>query len=226
MIEVILALAIFSMLCGAVFFSVQAVGNASAVLGVEQMRARKIDAFLSWCRRGFRGVTARSEILLRSRDTGAAGLAVELVIRKAPGAFSLGEFDAGGSDLILAAIPDGRGSATISIVRFPGSMSLEEAAKQIQKEDWLPLLEGVKLLRWSFWSPQEEKFLEEWQDERSLPRMLRLQMTLDSGEEIETVFRLPKLVARGESAADDSEGSQRDAAELEGQNGDREQPQR
>jgi prepilin-type N-terminal cleavage/methylation domain-containing protein len=198
LIEVILALGIFSLLATALFFSVQAVTTASAVLGQEQMRSRKVDAFLNWCRRGFRNLGPRSEIILRTRETGNAGLAVELVIRRAPGAFSLGEFDALGADVILAAIPDGRGGAALSIARFPGSWSLQESAERLQPGDWLPMLDGIRLLRWGFWNPLEETFQEEWPEGRPLPELLRLQLTLDTGEEVEAVFRPPKLENRGD----------------------------
>lgn len=198
LIEVILALGIFSLLATAVFFSVQAVTTASAVLGQEQMRSRKVDAFLNWCRRGFRSLGARSEIVLRTRDAGASGLAVELIIRRAPGAFSLGEFDAVGGDLILAARPDGRGGATLSVARFPGSWTLEESAEKLRDEDWVSLLEGVRLLRWTFWNPVEQEFQDQWQEGLPLPELLRLQLTLETGEEIEAVFRPPRLENRGD----------------------------
>jgi len=218
LIEVILALGIFSLLAGALFFSVQAVTTASAVLGHEQMRSRKVDAFLNWCRRGFRNLGPRSEIILRTRETGAAGLAVEIIIRRAPGAFSLGEFDAVGGDLILAAIPDGRGGATVSVARFPGTWTLQESAEKLQAADWLPLLEGVRLLRWSFWNSLEEIFQEEWPEGRPLPELLRLEMTLDSGEEIEAVFRPPRLEKRGEpSEIDDGEVTETQREEGEPQ---------
>jgi len=203
LIEVILALGIFSLLAGALFFSVQAVTTANAVLGQEQMRARKVDAFLNWCRRGFRNLGPRSEIILRTRETGAAGLAVDLVIRRAPGAFSLGEFDAIGPDLVLSAIPDGKGSATLSVARFPGSWSLTESSERLRPEDWLPLLEGIRLLRWSFWNPPEQMFQDEWPEGRPLPEMMRLVMTLESGEEIEAVFRPPRLVSRGDASGEE-----------------------
>ncbi|MCS7009718.1 MAG: type II secretion system GspH family protein, partial [Chthoniobacterales bacterium] len=96
LVEIIVALGVFAMLAGAIFLSVEAVTRASGVLTIEQTRAREIDAFLQWCRRGFRMLNARSEIFLQTREQGATGYAVDLIIRKSPGAFSLGEFDARG----------------------------------------------------------------------------------------------------------------------------------
>ncbi len=200
LIEIMLALAIFSLLAGAVFFSVQAVGNASAILGTEQLRARKTDAFLSWCRKGFHNLSARSEIALQTRDSGAAGLAVELVIHRAPGAFSLGEFDAGGTEIVLGAIPDGRGAATVSVARFPGNLTEREQRRYLEETEWIPLLEGVKNLSWTFWNPAEKKFLEEWPEGQGLPEMIHLKMVLDSGEIVEAVFRPPTLQKQTETA--------------------------
>jgi prepilin-type N-terminal cleavage/methylation domain-containing protein len=200
LVEVILALGIFAVLAGAIFFSVQAVSNASAVLGVEQLRARKTDALLTWMRRGFRGMSARSEVVLRTRDAGAGGRAVELIIRQAPGAFTLGEFDALGSDLVLGALPDGRGGATLHVARFPGSWTLDELSRNLRQEDWLPLFEGIRMLRWTFWDPEQNQFLEEWPEGRGRPVLVRLEMTLESGEEIDAVFRPPNLVFRGDTS--------------------------
>jgi prepilin-type N-terminal cleavage/methylation domain-containing protein len=202
LVEVILALGIFAVLAGAIFAAVQAVSNASAILGVEQLRARKTDALLSWMRQGFRALPARAEVVLRTRDSGAGGLAVELIIRRAPGAFGLGEFDAAGADLVLGAIPDGRGGATLQVARFPGTWTLDELSRNLRREDWLPLFEGIRTLRWSFWSPEEKRFFEEWPEGSGRPVLVRLQMTLASGEEIEAVFRPPNLVFRGEGGAD------------------------
>lgn len=198
LVEIIVALGIFSLLAGAIFFSVEAVTRASGVLTLEQVRSRKIDAFLQWCRRGFRALNARSEILLQTREYGSAGLAVDLIIRKAPGAFSLGDFDSRGPDLTISAVPDGRGGAEVCVARISSEPDLQKCFEQLRSEDWVKLLEDVRLLRWSFWIPEEEKFAEQWPAGRGLPRMLRLQMTLRSGEEIEAVFRTPRLVARGE----------------------------
>jgi hypothetical protein len=71
----------------------------------------------------------------------------------------------------------------------------------------LPLLEGVKLLRWSFWNPAEENFQDEWPEGRPLPEIFRLNMTLDTGEEIDAIFRPQRLVNRGDPSglSDDDE---------------------
>lgn len=218
LIEIMLALAIFAVLAGAVFMSVQAVSNASAMLGVEQMRARKIDAFLSWCRRGFRSVSSRSEMTLRTRETGSAGLAVELILRRAPGAFPLGEADAAGGDLILAAIPDGRGTAVFSIARFPGTWSLEDTEKQLKPEDWFPLLEGIRTLQWGFWDNTSAEFVDMLPEGSPLPELVRLRMSLETGEEIEAVFRPPKLTPRGEwQRSDEAEDGENQPPPQEGE---------
>jgi hypothetical protein len=198
----VLALSIFALLAGAVFTSVQAVTSASAVLAEEQVRARRLDAFLGWCRRGFRNLPARAQIILRTRETGSAGLAVDLLIRRAPGAFALGEFDALGPDLVISALPDGRGGATLSVARYPGSWSTNDIAKNLQPDDWVPLLEEIRLLRWTFWDPGQEEFVEQWPDGRPKPELIRLQMTLQTGEEYDAVFRPPRLVFRGDFSGD------------------------
>ena len=222
LIEVMLALAIFMILAGAVFFSVQSVTTASAVLGIEQLRSRKTDAFLSWCRRGFRSISGRSEIILRTRETGSAGLAVELIIRRAPGAFSLGEIDGAGGDVILGAIPDGKGGATLSVARFPGSWSLEDATKQLRNEDWFPLLENIRTLQWTFWNEPSGEFIEEQPAGSPMPELIRLRMTLESGEEIDSVFRPPRLVTRGQSPSEEDEQSGENPEEGEGEQEPRE----
>lgn len=213
LVEMILALGIFVLLAGAIFASVQAVTTASAVLGEEQVRARRLDAFLSWCRQGFRNLPARAEVLLRTRDTGAAGLAVDLLIRRAPGAFSLGEFDAQGPDLVLSALPDGRGGATLSVARYPGSWNLNEITQNLREEDWVPLLRDIRLLRWTFWDAVQEQFVEQWPEGRPRPELMRLELTLQTGEEYVAVFRLPPLEFRGDFSGEAENAQQQDGAE-------------
>lgn len=198
LVEMILALGIFALLAGAVFISVQAITTASVTLAEEQMRARRMDAFLTWCRRGFRAVPPRALLILRTRDTGPAGLAVELILRRSPGAFSLGEWDARGPDLVLAALPDGKGTATLAIARFPGAWSLDDLGKNLRDQDWLPLLEGIRTLRWSFWDPVAAQFVEQWPPDTPLPELVRLQMRMATGEEVDSVFRIPRLTFRGQ----------------------------
>lgn len=193
LVEVILAMLIFSLLAGAVFVSVSAVSNASAVLGVEQMNHRKLDAFVRWCRQGFQNISGQSELFLRTRDAGAAGRAVELVLRRAPGAFPLGEFDARGSDILLGAIPDGRGGAVFSVARLPGGLSGDAFDQELARAEWFPVLEGIRTLRWEFWNPAEEAFIEEWPEGRGLPERIRLRISLQDGNEVEATFRLPRL---------------------------------
>jgi prepilin-type N-terminal cleavage/methylation domain-containing protein len=193
LVEVILAMLIFSLLAGAVFMSVSAVSNASAILGTEQMNHRKLDALVRWCRRGFANLSSQSEIFLRTRDAGAAGRAVELIIRRAPGAFSLGEFDARGSDILLSAMPDGRGGAAFSLARLPGGLSGSDFDQALAEAEWFPILEGIRTLRWEFWNPTEQRFEEEWPEGRPLPELIRLQLTLVDGNEIGATFRLPRL---------------------------------
>lgn len=215
LVEMVLALTIFALLAGAVFSSVQAVTSASVVLGEEQVRARRLDAFLGWCRRGFRNLPARAEVVLRTRETGSAGLAVDLLIRRAPGAFALGEFDALGPDMVLSALPDGRGGATLSVARFPGSWRIEEISENLRPEDWVPLLRDVRLLRWTFWDPGQEEFVEQWPEGRPRPELIRLQMTLQTGEEYDAVFRPPRLEYRGDFSGDgDAPGGETEGGEV------------
>lgn len=195
LVEVILAMLIFSLLAGAVFLSVSAVSNASAVLGVEQMNHRKLDAFVRWCRRGFSNLTGQSELFLRTRDAGAAGMAVELGLRRSPGAFSLGEFDARGSDVLLSAVPDGRGGAVFSVARLPGGLVGDDFDRALGEAEWFPVLDGIRTLRWSFWNPLENRFVEEWEEGRGMPEMIRLALTLLDGNETEAVFRIPRLAS-------------------------------
>jgi prepilin-type N-terminal cleavage/methylation domain-containing protein len=194
LVEVLIALAIFAMLAGAIFISVSAVTKASGTLAVEQIQTRKLDAFISWCRKGFRNLSASSRVFVRTRDSGAAGRAVELILRNAPGAFSIGELDALGSDLVLSAVPDGKGAAVFSIARVPGGKSFLDFDRELARAEWLPVLDGIKTLRWTFWNPVDQKFVEEWQEGQGLPEMIRLDITLATGESLGATFRLPRLV--------------------------------
>lgn len=193
LVEVILALLIFSFLVGAIFMSVSAVTNASAMLGDEQMRARKIDAFVRWVRSGFLNLSAASRIEIRTRDTGAAGLAIDLLIRDAPGCFPLGQFDAMGSDVILSTIPDGRGGAEFSLARLPSGLEEAEFDRAVEDAVWFPVMEGIRTLRWGFLNPATGEFEETWDRPEETPDIINLAITLATGEVVDSYFYLPRL---------------------------------
>lgn len=193
LVEVVLALMIFSFLVGAIFMSVAAVTNASAMLGDEQMRARKVDAFVRWVRSGFLNLSGDSSIEIQTRDTGAAGLAIDLVVRQAPGCFGLGEYDAVGGDVVLSTIPDGRGGADFSLARLPGGLEEAEFDRAIEDANWFPVMQGIRTLQWAFLNPVTGEFDETWDRPNETPEMIRLSFELVSGEALETLFFIPRL---------------------------------
>lgn len=191
LIEVMLAVAIFLILVGAVFFSVGVATRAAAELGEEQIGARRVDAFLRYCRTGFANLPSTADLQLRARDAGRLGRIVEIVITGAPGAFSAGSTDAMGPHLILAALPDGRGHATMSITRYPGRLSGRELEHHLSRADWQPLLDEIEKLQWLFWSDLEGDFVETWEPGQGLPSMVTLNFRQAGHAEISATFRIP-----------------------------------
>lgn len=191
--EVILATGIFVLLAGAVYFSVSSSVQAGAALGDHQMAVRKLAAFEDFLREGFLNLPAGATMALQARDQGHQGGSVELVIRLAPGTFGSELLSSGGSSVVLAALPDGKGRARFCLARFPGRLSDDELNKAMAKAQWLPLMEDVESVRWRFWDAQRNEFVPLWDRGRALPELIEFAYAASGEPQKVSVFRLPAL---------------------------------
>lgn len=192
--EVILAAAIFAILVGGVYFSVSTSVSAAGQLGIRQIDARQSSAFVRFLRGGFLNLPVEAEIEVGARSSGSHGHAVDLVIRRAPGAFSTGAMDALGGGVVLSAVPDGRGKSTLSLTRFAEKLTPGDLPRYLETARWLPLLENVESVKWRFWDASQQAWLELWERKDLHPELVELALQRAGEPEQVSVFRLPKLV--------------------------------
>ncbi|MFZ4681533.1 MAG: prepilin-type N-terminal cleavage/methylation domain-containing protein [Terrimicrobiaceae bacterium] len=190
--EIILAAAIFVLLAGGVYFAVSTSVLAASELGREQMDARKLGALADFLRRGFQNLPAQAGISLRAKEK-EAGNSVQLIIARAAGAFAAGAMTAQGTGVVLATEPDGRGSSSFRVTRFPGRLNGDERDRYLETASWLPLLDEVQSLRWRFFDRNSKRFLETWDNEGERPEMVELTFATVGTPSQTLLFRLPRL---------------------------------
>jgi prepilin-type N-terminal cleavage/methylation domain-containing protein len=191
--EVVIALMIFSLLVVAVYFSVDASIKAAATLSERQMETRTEDSFERFLREGFLNLPGEAGFELVSKDRGQLGRSIELIIRNASGCFGSGTIGVPGSGVVLATVPDGKGSSRFSLMRFPDRLTDPEVTKAIDTGEWVPVLPGITSLRWRFWQDDRRAFLETWGKNSGRPDAVELTYTVGNNEPITSFFRLPKV---------------------------------
>lgn len=187
--EIILAASIFVLLAGAVYYCVEAGVRSATTLADRQIAIRTQDAFEEFLRDGFINLAPEADMSLQTRNLGERGRSVDLVIRRASGGFSTGFLEADGCGVVLSALPDGKGKATISMLRFPDNISTADLAARMEGKDWLPLLHDVDGVRWRFREAQRRDFVEDWT--RGKPVLMELTYSI-LGESRVTMFRIPE----------------------------------
>lgn len=191
--EIVIALMIFSLLVVAVYFSVDASIQAASTLAERQMATRSEDSFERFLREGFVNLPGEAGVELVSKDRGQLGRSIELIIRNASSCFGSDTIGVPGSGVVLATVPDGKGSSRFSIMRFPDRLTDQEVTKAIETGEWVPVLPGVTSLRWRFWQDDRRAFLETWGKNNGRPDAVELTYSVDNGEPITSFFRLPKI---------------------------------
>jgi len=197
LVEMLLAIAIFVLLVGAVYTVVSVAMSASANVATLQMDARKVGAFQDFLRRGFVNLPTEAEISLRARSRGSLGKGMELVIRPAAGAFEVGPSSGQGSGVVLGTITRD-GNTQFSIARFPGRLDQDALTQYLDSAPWLAVLDHIDSLRWRFWDKNLNQFVETWDKGQEHPEMIELTFAVGGEAPITSIFRLPAL---GQTAA-------------------------
>ncbi len=193
--EMILAATIFMILAGGIYFSVSSSVSAANDLAVQQIDSRQMSSLMQFLRKGLLNLPAEAEISVTTRSRGQRGDAVDLVIRRAPGAFGTGALEVWGGGVVLSALPDGKGKSTLSITRFAEKTTESEMDGYLEGAMWLPLLENVETVRWRFWDQNLSRWLEIWERKDIHPPLIELTLRRAGESEQVSLFRLPQLTA-------------------------------
>lgn len=191
LLEVMLALAILTLLAGALYAMVDATLRATSELEMRTNRSQQIRGFIELCRKTFRALPASSSFAVRINQEGE-NLMPELVFRNAPGLFAWGEPGEEPTSTILGVRPQLGGLVSLSLLQDSdeeiGSYLLGGSPKQA----WLPLISGLRKVEWRFYDPRTTVWMKEWKEQGFRPSLVELTLTIEEGPQ-RYVFWVPPV---------------------------------
>jgi prepilin-type N-terminal cleavage/methylation domain-containing protein len=190
--EMVVVIAIFVLLAGGIYATVNAAVRATATLSEENLQIQRLNAFVSLLRRTFHNLPANAVFSGGVRSQDGDGFA-EIVLRDAPGVFAWGLGGPSSGTALLSARPRLGGGREISLMLMPGSLGEMERREALQDGKWLRLLPDLREVQWRFYDEAQQDYVDEW-PEGVRPRLIELNLTL-LGEEVprKFVFWLPPV---------------------------------
>ena len=190
--EMVVVIAIFVLLAGGIYATVNAAVRATATLSEENLQIQRLNAFVSLLRRTFHNLPANAVFSGGVRSQDGDGFA-EIVLRDAPGVFAWGLGGPSSGTALLSARPRLGGGREISLMLMPGSLGEMERREALQDGKWLRLLPDLREVQWRFYDEAQQDYVDEW-PEGARPPLIELNLTL-LGEEVprKFVFWLPPV---------------------------------
>lgn len=159
--EMILVVAIFVLLAGGIYGTVNAAIRATATLNEENIEAQRLNAFVALVRRTLHNLPATARVSGGVRRESGDGL-VELVIEEAPGAFAWGTGGPSSGTAVLAARPRLGGGREMSLLLLPGATGEMERRELLERGAWLRLLPDLRSVQWRFFDEGQQDWVDEW----------------------------------------------------------------
>ena len=117
--EMVVVLAIFVLLAGGIYATVNAAVRATATLTEENLQIQRLNAFVSLVRRTFHNLPANARFAGGVRAEGGDGFP-EITLRDAPGVFAWGMGGPSAGTALLTARPRLGGGRELSLMLLPG----------------------------------------------------------------------------------------------------------
>lgn len=190
--EMVVVLAIFVLLAGGIYATVNAAVRATATLTEENLQIQRLNAFVSLVRRTFHNLPANARFAGGVRAEGGDGFP-EITLRDAPGVFAWGMGGPSAGTALLTARPRLGGGRELSLMLLPGSLGEMERRDALERGAWLRLLPDLREVKWRFYNAEQQEWLEEWL-EGERPPLVELSLQL-LGEEVprQFIFWLPPV---------------------------------
>ena len=191
--EMTVVMAIFVLLAGGIYTTVNVAMQATAVLTENNLQSQRLDAFVSLLRRTFRNLPASARFSGGVRVDDGEGCA-EIVLRDAPGVFAWGSGGPSAGTVVLSARPRLGGGREVSLLLLPGSLGEQERREALEGGDWLRLLPDLRDVAWRFYDAAQQDWVEEWPEGGERPPLVELNIELlgeDSPRKF--VFWLPPV---------------------------------
>lgn len=191
LLEVLLSVAIFLLIAGAIFTTVGVGVRSTAQLGRHRLEAERLDTLLTFFREAFANLPSHAELAVRTRDLGGGFPTSELLIRQAAGLFSL--FDQRGAGTVIRVQSEGK-SGVLALKKFRNDLSEAERDQAIgERAGWTPLLGEVREIRWRFQDPLFNDLMEKWDFGQGRPRLVEMTLWLTGERPIVARFWIPEV---------------------------------
>lgn len=190
--EMVVVLAIFVLLAGGIYATVNAAVRATATLTEENLQIQRLNAFVSLMRRTFHNLPANARFAGGVRAEGGDGFP-EITLRDAPGVFAWGLGGPSAGTALLTARPRLGGGRELSLMLLPGSLGEMERRDGLERGAWLRLLPDLREVKWRFYNLEQQEWVEQWL-EGERPPLVELNLQL-LGEEVprQFIFWLPPV---------------------------------
>jgi type II secretion system protein J len=188
LLEVLLALAILSIVVVMVFQIIQTTLRVTSDINFLQTQQRKIDGICELLRRNF--VSMPETCLFQTRDQNGSK---ELIFRYAPFNFSWTKPGAKFGTVVIAGRPQSDGRLALSVLEESGNALESYVDSGIERKgDWVPLINDVDQLTWRFYSSSTGKWSLDWSDTGLKPNLVEINIKLAGRNHMERgVFRWP-----------------------------------
>jgi type II secretory pathway component PulJ len=188
LLEVLLALAILSIVVVMIFQIVQTTLRTTSDINFLETQQQKVDGICELLRRNFVAMPQTAFFQTRRRTN-----SFELVFRDAPFSFSWSGTGAQYGTVVIASKPQADGRITLSVLQEPedGSRRIVDAQSE-WKGNWIPLLSDIDQLSWRFFDPQSGKWSADWPDAGTKPSLIEITLKVGGRSHTERgVFRWP-----------------------------------
>jgi type II secretion system protein J len=188
LLEVLLALAVLSIVVVMIFQIIQTTLKVTADINFLQTKQREVDGICELLRRNFDSMPRTCMFQTRNNHG-----SIELIFRYAPFNFSWDNTKANLGTVVIASRPQPDGRSTLSVLQAIGNPSdtyLDSAAGQ--KADWFPLMSDVDQLKWRFFAQPTGQWSLDWTDVGTKPNLVELTFKLAGRNHTDRcIFRWP-----------------------------------
>jgi len=188
LVEVLLALAILSLVVVMVFQIIQTTLRVTSDINFLQAQQRKVDGIYELLRRNF--VSMPQRCLFQTRNHNGS---MELIFRYAPFNFSWVRSGAQFGTVVIGSRPQPNGRFALSVLEESGNAleSYVDSGTE-RKGDWVPLINDVDRLSWRFYDSRTGKWSSDWPDTGVKPNLVEINIKLAGRNRVERgVFRWP-----------------------------------
>jgi type II secretion system protein J len=188
LLEVLLALAILSIVVVMVFQIIQTTLRVTSEINFLQTQQRKVDGICELLRRNF--VSMPVTCLFQTRNQNGSK---ELVFRYAPFNFSWTTTGAKFGTVVIASRPQTDGRFALSVLEESGNALESYVDSGVERKgDWVPLINDIDQLTWRFYSSTTGKWSLDWPDTAVKPNLVEINIKLAGRSHLERgVFRWP-----------------------------------